>query len=77
MGSLVGQLALTPKNGYKIWEDPSFIKWRKRDAHVPMHCHESIEGRLCYLSFSYYYDVTFGLESVYDLRRGILFYNNH
>lgn len=48
MGSLVGQLALTPNNGHKIWEDPSFIKWRKRDAHVPMRSHESIEGSLKY-----------------------------
>ncbi|KAG8391126.1 hypothetical protein BUALT_Bualt01G0155500 [Buddleja alternifolia] len=48
MGSLVGQFVLPPNNGYKIWEDPSFIKWRKRDAHVPMHCHESVEGSLRY-----------------------------
>ena len=61
MGSLVGQLALTPKNGHKIWEDPSFIKWRKRDAHVPMHCHESIEGWLCSLVL-HYSEVAFRLE---------------
>lgn len=52
MGSLAGQLALTPKSGHKIWEDPSFIKWRKRDAHVPMHCHESIEGLAVFFEFS-------------------------
>lgn len=46
MGSLVGQFVLPLNNGYKIWEDPSFIKWRKRDAHVPLHCHESVEGSL-------------------------------
>ncbi|KAK4411137.1 Beta-galactosidase [Sesamum angolense] len=48
MGSLVGQLVLPPNSGHKIWEDPSFIKWRKRDAHVPLHCHESVEGSLRY-----------------------------
>ncbi|KAL8529235.1 hypothetical protein ACS0TY_006603 [Phlomoides rotata] len=48
MGSLAGQFVLPPNNGHKIWEDPSFIKWRKRDAHVPMHCHESVEGSLRY-----------------------------
>ncbi|PIA48132.1 hypothetical protein AQUCO_01400605v1 [Aquilegia coerulea] len=35
-------------NGYKIYEDPSFFKWRKRDAHVPLRCHDSVEGSLKY-----------------------------
>ncbi|KAL0464519.1 UNVERIFIED_CONTAM: Beta-galactosidase [Sesamum latifolium] len=48
MGSLVGQIILPSNSGHKIWEDPSFIKWRKRDAHVPLHCHESVEGSLRY-----------------------------
>ncbi|KAL3622626.1 hypothetical protein CASFOL_034037 [Castilleja foliolosa] len=48
MGSLIGQFVLPPNNGCKIWEDPSFIKWRKRDSHVPLHCHESVEGSLRY-----------------------------
>ncbi|XP_051122924.1 uncharacterized protein LOC127245866 [Andrographis paniculata] len=48
MGSLSGQLVLPASNGYKIWEDPSFIKWRKRDAHVPLRSHESVEGSLRY-----------------------------
>jgi len=42
--SLVGPLLLAPNNSYKVWEDPSFIKWRKRDPHVHLHCHESVEG---------------------------------
>lgn len=36
---------LSPINySYRIWEDPSFIKWRKRDAHVPLHSHDTVEG---------------------------------
>ncbi|KAG4977461.1 hypothetical protein AAZX31_13G179000 [Glycine max] len=45
---VVGSLHLTSQNGYKVWEDPSFIKWRKRDPHVTLHCHESLEGSLKY-----------------------------
>ncbi|KAE8655542.1 hypothetical protein F3Y22_tig00117026pilonHSYRG00147 [Hibiscus syriacus] len=49
MASLViSQLAFPSENGYKVWEDPSFIKWRKRDPHVNLHCHESVEGSLKY-----------------------------
>ncbi|KAK9128954.1 hypothetical protein Syun_017751 [Stephania yunnanensis] len=49
MASLIAQMSLPPHdNGYKYWEDPSFIKWRKRDAHVPLKCHDSIEGSLKY-----------------------------
>ncbi|XP_047947875.1 beta-galactosidase [Salvia hispanica] len=66
MGSLVGQLALTPKNGHKIWEDPSFIKWRKRDAHVPMHCHESIEGSLKYWYERNKVSILVSKEAVWD-----------
>lgn len=46
MVSLVGQLVLSLENGYKVWEDPSFIKWRKRDPHVTLNCHDSVEGSL-------------------------------
>ncbi|KAF6153068.1 hypothetical protein GIB67_034790 [Kingdonia uniflora] len=35
-------------SGYKVWEDPSIIKWRKRDAHVPLQCHDTVEGALKY-----------------------------
>lgn len=48
MASLVGQsvMVLPLENGnYKVWEDQSFIKWRKRDSHVTLHCHDSIEGQ--------------------------------
>ncbi|KAK8630145.1 hypothetical protein V6N13_078952 [Hibiscus sabdariffa] len=49
MASLIlSQLAFASENGYKVWEDPSFIKWRKRDPHVTLHCHESVEGSLKY-----------------------------
>lgn len=44
MASVVGQLIFPSSNGYKVWEDPSIIKWRKRDAHVTLHCHDSVEG---------------------------------
>lgn len=33
-------------HGYNVWEDPSFIKWRKRDPHVPLHCHDTVDGSL-------------------------------
>ncbi|PQQ00413.1 beta-galactosidase-like [Prunus yedoensis var. nudiflora] len=46
--SLPGQLVFPLENGHQVWEDQSFIKWRKRDAHVPLRCHESIEGSLKY-----------------------------
>ncbi|XVE52295.1 hypothetical protein DITRI_Ditri02bG0111300 [Diplodiscus trichospermus] len=45
---IVGQLVFPSENGYKVWEDQSFIKWRKRDPHVTLHCHESVEGSLRY-----------------------------
>ncbi|KAK8977634.1 hypothetical protein V6N11_013418 [Hibiscus sabdariffa] len=49
MASLIlSQLAFASENGYKVWEDPSFIKWGKRDPHVTLHCHESVEGSLKY-----------------------------
>ncbi|KAK7283944.1 hypothetical protein RIF29_13694 [Crotalaria pallida] len=46
--SLVGPLVLCPESGYRVWEDPSFIKWRKRESHVTLHCHDSVEGSLKY-----------------------------
>ncbi|KAI3445135.1 hypothetical protein Pfo_001800 [Paulownia fortunei] len=66
MGSLVGQLILPPNNGHKIWEDPSFIKWRKRDAHVPLHCHESIEGSLRYWYERNKVNILVSKEAVWD-----------
>lgn len=45
MGLNNNRLIVSPNNGdYKVWEDPSFIKWRKRDSHVSLHCHDSVEG---------------------------------
>ncbi|XP_020597833.1 uncharacterized protein LOC110037512, partial [Phalaenopsis equestris] len=32
----------------RVWEDPSYFKWRKRDAHVPLRSHDTIEGSLRY-----------------------------
>lgn len=46
--SLPGQLVFLLENGHHVWEDQSLIKWRKRDAHVPLRCHDSIEGSLKY-----------------------------
>ncbi|GLT94633.1 hypothetical protein SLE2022_123620 [Rubroshorea leprosula] len=45
---MVGPLLFPSGNGYKIWEDPSFIKWNKRDPHVTLRCHDSIEASLKY-----------------------------
>ncbi|KMT17108.1 hypothetical protein BVRB_2g041620 [Beta vulgaris subsp. vulgaris] len=33
---------------YEVWKDQSLFKWRKRDAHVPLRCHDTIEGSLRY-----------------------------
>lgn len=30
----------------RVWEDPSIIKWNKRTAHVPLHCHATVEEAL-------------------------------
>lgn len=46
--SVMGQLVFPSENGHKVWEDQSFIKWRKRDPHVTLRCHESLEGSLKY-----------------------------
>ncbi|KAJ6346766.1 hypothetical protein OIU76_003446 [Salix suchowensis] len=48
MASLVAQLVSPVETGHKVWQDQSFIKWRKRDPHVTLHCHESVEGSLRY-----------------------------
>ncbi|KAI3995687.1 hypothetical protein MKX01_029581, partial [Papaver californicum] len=51
MASLVGKVVSSIDPARRVWEDPSFIKWRKRDSHVSLHCHESVEG-----SLKYWYD---------------------
>ncbi|OAY82049.1 Beta-galactosidase [Ananas comosus] len=43
MVSSIGLLS-PANNSYKFWEDPSFIKWRKRDSHVPLRSHDSLEA---------------------------------
>lgn len=48
MASLVAQLAFPSDYNRRVWEDPSFIKWRKKDAHVSLHCHDTVEGSLRY-----------------------------
>ncbi|KAH0468778.1 hypothetical protein IEQ34_002010 [Dendrobium chrysotoxum] len=35
-------------HSHRVWEDPSYFKWRKRDAHVPLRSHDTIEGSLRY-----------------------------
>lgn len=46
LAPLAGQCDFSTDNGYKVWEDQSFIMWRKRDPHITLHCHNSIEGSL-------------------------------
>ncbi|KAH9658216.1 Lactase [Citrus sinensis] len=68
MASLVGQLpfALENANGYKVWEDPSFIKWRKRDPHVTLRCHDSVEGSLKYWYERNKVDISVSNSAVWD-----------
>lgn len=68
MASLVGQLpfAFENANGYKVWEDPSFIKWRKRDPHVTLRCHDSVEGSLKYWYERNKVDVSVSNSAVWD-----------
>ncbi|KAK8919439.1 hypothetical protein KSP39_PZI021197 [Platanthera zijinensis] len=35
-------------HSHRVWEDPSYFRWRKRDAHVPLRSHDTIEGSLRY-----------------------------
>ncbi|OVA04094.1 Beta galactosidase small chain/ domain 5 [Macleaya cordata] len=51
MASLVRQIVCSTDPTHRVWEDPSFIKWRKRDSHVSLHCHDTVEG-----SLKYWYD---------------------
>lgn len=50
MASLIAQMVSPLESGLRVWEDPSFIKWRKRDPHVTLHCHESVGGTLFFYS---------------------------
>ncbi|KAJ4847213.1 hypothetical protein Tsubulata_008458 [Turnera subulata] len=44
----LAQLVSPVESGHRVWEDESFIKWRKRDPHVTLRCHESPQGSLRY-----------------------------
>ncbi|TXG49102.1 hypothetical protein EZV62_024977 [Acer yangbiense] len=68
MASLVGQLVFTLENanGYKVWEDPAFIKWRKRDPHVTLRCHDSVEGSLRYWCERNKVDLLVSKSAVWD-----------
>lgn len=44
MAALAAKLVIPSENGYRAWEDQTFIKWRKRDSHVPLRCQDSVEG---------------------------------
>ncbi|CAI9102953.1 OLC1v1001355C1 [Oldenlandia corymbosa var. corymbosa] len=67
MVSTIGPIVVTPSNnGYKVWEDPSFFKWRKRDAHVPLRCHESEEGALRYWYQRNKVDIRVSESAVWD-----------
>ncbi|KAF3778694.1 Beta-galactosidase [Nymphaea thermarum] len=41
--ALTGGVVSAIWNGDRVWEDPAIIKWRKRDAHVPLQCHDTVE----------------------------------
>ncbi|KAJ0464493.1 putative glycoside hydrolase, family 2, beta-galactosidase [Helianthus annuus] len=61
------KLIVNSSNGdYKVWEDPSFIKWRKRDSHVSLHCHDSVEGSLKYWYERNKVDVLAAKSAVWD-----------
>nr|XP_043631574.1 beta-galactosidase [Erigeron canadensis] len=68
MGLNNNKLIVNASNGdnYKVWEDPSFIKWRKRDSHVSLHCHDSVEGSLKYWSERNKVDLLVSKSAVWD-----------
>ncbi|KAJ4720300.1 Beta-galactosidase [Melia azedarach] len=74
MASLVGPphghghivLGSENENGYKVWEDQSFIKWRKRDPHVTLRCHDSVEGSLRYWYERNKVDLSVSNSAVWD-----------
>ncbi|KAJ7517559.1 hypothetical protein O6H91_21G029500 [Diphasiastrum complanatum] len=34
--------------GHRDWEDPNVVKWNKRRAHVPLHCHSGVGEALSF-----------------------------
>lgn len=53
-------------NDYKVWEDPSFFKWRKRDSHVTLRCHDSVESSLNYWFRRNQVDLSVSNSAVWD-----------
>ncbi|KAL9233819.1 hypothetical protein vseg_008766 [Gypsophila vaccaria] len=51
---------------YPVWQDPSFFKWRKRDAHVPLRCHDTVEGSLKYWQERSKVDLSVSSSAVWD-----------
>lgn len=47
---------------YEVWKDQSFFKWRKRDAHVPLRCHDTIEGvrSICLMCYVFVASISIG-----------------
>lgn len=66
MASMVSQPIFLPNNGYKVWEDPFFIKWNKRDSHVTLRCHDSVEGSLRYWYERNKVDILVSRSAVWD-----------
>lgn len=52
MASLLAQLGLPPDNGSRAWEDQSYFKLWKRDPHVTLRCHDSVEGQCPFARWS-------------------------
>ncbi|KAM0834535.1 hypothetical protein ACQ4PT_063560 [Festuca glaucescens] len=48
VASASGAMFPPTNSPHKPWEDPSFFRWRKRDAHVPLRTHDTLEGALKY-----------------------------
>ncbi|XP_010554482.1 PREDICTED: uncharacterized protein LOC104824194 [Tarenaya hassleriana] len=66
MSSLVGQMVLPSENGHRVWEDQTFFRWKKRDAHVILRCHDSIEGSLRYWYQRNNVDLTVAKSAVWN-----------
>ncbi|XP_051228311.1 uncharacterized protein [Lolium perenne] len=50
VASASGAMFPPTNSPHKPWEDPSFFRWRKRDAHVPLRTHDTLQGALKYWS---------------------------
>jgi len=60
------------------WEDPMTVEWNKRHAHVPLHCHSSIEGESFFCKDAFRVDLhvqdyfSHLCQSMSDLHLGLL-----